>query len=89
MFHVVREDLSSAAYKLSTGHFFTVGLKKKRKQKSKEILIPCASAKQKNIMKKIFYIDEQFNKQNNRMYARSSKEAFQVISNVQKYHHPV
>lgn len=91
MSRIIREDLGLGAYKRHTGHLLTVDLKNKRKQKSKDLLIRYAGGKHRQILftdEKIFNVEEHYNKQNDKVYARSSKEASQVVPRIQKGHHP-
>lgn len=91
MSRIIKEDLGLSAYKRHTGHLLTAALKEKRKRKSKALLSRYAKNAHRQILftdEKIFTVEESFNKQNDRVYARSSREASQLIPRVQRGHHP-
>lgn len=88
---IIKDDLKLGAYRRYTGHTLNRTLMSKRVDRSKKLLARYAGGKHKNILftdEKIFTIEEHFNKQNDRVYAHSSKEASQVVERVQRGHHP-
>lgn len=88
---IIRDDLHLRAYKRSTGHLLTEKLKAIRYERSKKLKRLHGKSGYKNILftdEKIFTIEEKFNKQNDRIYARSSNEAKQKVPVVQRGHHP-
>lgn len=91
MSRIIKKDLGLGAFKRRTGHLLTAALKKNRLQKSKRLLVKYADNLHRKILftdEKIFTVQEKFNKQNDRVYARSSKEASELIPRVEKGHHP-
>lgn len=91
MARILKKDLGLGAFKRRTGQLLTASLKKNRVEKSKRLLIKYANDKHKKILftdEKIFTIQEKFNKQNDRVYARSSAEASEVVRRIEKGHHP-
>lgn len=91
MSRIIKQDLGLGAYKRHTGHLLTHALMEKRKEKSKRLLADYAGAEYRRILftdEKNFTVEEKFNKQNDRVYARSSKEAAELVPRVQKGHHP-
>ncbi|XP_026325277.1 uncharacterized protein LOC113234191 [Hyposmocoma kahamanoa] len=91
MSRILKDDLGLAAYKRRTGHFSTDNLKKNRVVKSKQLLKRYAKGGHRKILftdEKIFTIEQHFNKQNDRIYAQSSKEASQLVDRVQRGHYP-
>lgn len=87
MSRIIKEDLALGAYKRHTGHLLTVALK----QKSKALRSRYAKNAHRRILftdEKIFTVEESFNKQNDRVYARSSREASELIPRVERGHHP-
>jgi len=79
------------AYRRSTGHLLTPALMKIRLDRSKRLLQWHAQNGHENILftdEKIFNIEESFSKQNDRIYATSSKEAKNKVPRVQRGHYP-
>lgn len=88
---IIRDDLGMHAYKRSTSHLLTDRLKRIRLERSKKLLRSYGRKKFKQILftdEKIFTVEEKYNKQNDRVYARSSLEAREKVSRVQRGHHP-
>lgn len=88
---IIKKDLGLGAYKRQTGQLLNAKLKAHRKEKSKVLLSQYADEKYKKILftdEKIFTVEEKFNKQNDRVYARSSQDASELVPRVQKGHHP-
>ncbi|TLO71586.1 hypothetical protein FEG37_18500, partial [Acinetobacter baumannii] len=91
MSRILKDDLGLAAYKRRTGHFLTDNLKENRVVKSKQLLKRYAKGGHRKFLftdEKIFTIEQHFNKQNDRIYAQSSKEASQLVDRVQRGHYP-
>lgn len=91
MSRILKQDLGLSAYKRHTGHLLTNALKKARKRKSKELLRRHADNGHRRILftdEKIFTVEESFNKQNDRVYALSSRQASELVPKVQRGHHP-
>jgi len=91
MSRLLTEDLGVRAYRRSTGHFLTPRLMQQRERKCRRLLQRYANNKHRTILftdEKIFTIEESFNRQNDRVYASSSREARQTVPKVQRGHHP-
>ena len=79
------------AFKRSRGHLLNDALKENELLKSKRLLRRYARQGHRKILftdEKIFTVEEKFNKQNDRVYASSAREASQIIGKVQHGHHP-
>ena len=90
MSRLLSEDLGLRAYRRSTGHFFTPHLKKQKELKCKCPLQQYANNRHRNILftdEKIFTIEESFNRDSDRVYALSSREAREIVPQVQRGHH--
>lgn len=88
---ILKHDLGLQAYKRHTGHLLTPALKEQRKRKSKELRRQHARNGHRRILftdEKIFTVEESFNKQNDRVYAASSRHAAELVPRVQRGHHP-
>lgn len=91
MSRIIKEDLKLGAYRRTTGQLLTPALKRIRATRSKALLQRYARGRNKKILfsdEKIFTIEEKFNRQNDRVYAYSSREAAEKIPRVQRGHHP-
>lgn len=91
MSRIIKDDLGLGAYRRYTGHTLNTALKTKRLVRSKVLLTRYAHGKHRNILftdEKFFTIEQHFNKQNDRVYAHSSREAAEVVGRVQRGHHP-
>lgn len=91
MSRILRDDLHLSAYKRYTRHLLTDKLKEIRRIRSQGLLDKYEAGLYRKILftdEKIFTIEESFNKQNDRVYAHSSKEAREKIPCVQRGHHP-
>lgn len=91
MSRVLREDLGLRAYRRQTGHLLSTKLKQMRLIKCKRLKQRYAENLHRTILftdEKIFTIEEKLNKQNDRVYASTSREAAQVVGKVQRGHHP-
>ena len=79
------------AYWRSKGHLLSPTLKKIQQTRTEYLLQWQAENKHKNILfmvEKIFTIEEQYNRQNNKIYAQTSREAKEKVPSVQRGHHP-
>ena len=91
MSRIIKHDLKLGAYRRSVGHLLTQSLKQNRVIKCKRLLSRYANNKHRKILftdEKIFTVEEKFNKQNDKIYAHSSRDASQVVPKVQRGHHP-
>lgn len=91
MSRIIKSDLGMGAFRRSTGHLLTSQLKSIRTTRSKALLQRYDNNKHRQILftdEKIFTVEEKFNRQNDRIYAHSSREAREVASRVQRGHHP-
>lgn len=91
MSRLIRDDLNMKAFRRSTGHLLTPNLKQIRLERCKRLLHWHADNGHENILftdEKIFTVEEVFNKQNDKIYARTSKEAKNTVPRVQRGHHP-
>lgn len=82
---ILRNDLRLRAYKRYTGYLLTDKLKKIRHKRSKNLLCIFDSGRYKDILftdEKVFTIEESFNKQNDRVYVRSSFDAKDKVQRV-------
>lgn len=88
---IIGDDLRLGAYKRQTGQLLTAALKENRVKKCKRLLKKYGARRYKKILftdEKIFTVQEKFNKQNDRVYARSAQEAATLVPRVEKGHHP-
>lgn len=86
---IIKGNLRLKAHKWRTGHLLTGHLKQQRSYKSKRLLAEYADGKLREILftdEKVLIVEEAFNKHNYRVYARSPKEASQLILKVQNQH---
>ena len=91
MSRTLSSDLGLHAYKRRKGHLLTNDLKRQRLLKSKRLLKRYAANGHRRILftdEKIFSVEETFNAQNDRVYAKSSREAGEKAPRVQRGHHP-
>lgn len=91
MSRMLKQDLKLGAYRRSTGHLLNDRLKEIRRLRAKKLLSRYGQKKYQKILftdEKIFTVEESYNKQNDKVYARSSKEASAIIGKVQRGHHP-
>lgn len=91
MSRILRDDLGLKAYRRRTGQFLSTQLKERRLERSKELLARYADDRHKEILfsdEKIFTVEQTFNRQNDRVYAHSSKEASAVAPRIERAHHP-
>ena len=90
MSRLLTEDLGLQAYRRSTEHFLTPWLMKQRELRCRRLLQRYASNGHQSILfmdEKISTIEESFNRQNDRVYASSSREAHKVARRVLWAHH--
>lgn len=91
MSRITREDLGLGAYRRSIGHLLNETLRENRVIKCKRLLKKYGKNKHRKILfsdEKIFTVEEKFNKKNDKVYAKSSREANQAVKRVQRGHHP-
>jgi hypothetical protein len=91
MSRIIKDDLMLGAYRRSTGQRLSTSLCKLRVERSRRLLQRHANNGHRRILftdEKIFTVEEKFNRQNDRVYARSSKEAAEKIPKVERGHHP-
>lgn len=91
MSRLIKSDLKMGAFRRSTGQYLTPSLKKSRRLRSKCLMQRYAQDKHRKILftdEKLFNIEEKFNRQNDRVYAHSSREAMEVVGKVERGHHP-
>lgn len=88
---IINEDLGLHAYRRHTGHLLNTRLKTLRLQRSRALLKRYAKNGHRKILfsdEKIFTVEENFNRQNDKVYAKNSQEANTVAPKVQRGHHP-
>lgn len=88
---LLNQDLGLRAYRRCTGHLLNTRLKKIRLERSRNLLRRHAKNQHRRILfsdEKIFTIEQKFNRQNDRVYARSREESRQVAPRVLRGHHP-
>ncbi|CAH1968545.1 unnamed protein product [Acanthoscelides obtectus] len=91
MSRIIKQDLGLGAYRRRTGQRLTATLRHIRATRSKKLLERYAAGGFRKILftdEKIFTIEEKFNRQNDKVYARSSQEASEIIPRVERGHHP-
>lgn len=91
MSRIIRQDLKLGAYRRSTGHRLTAALRCIRATRAKKLWQQHAKGGYRQILftdEKIFTVEEKFNRQNDRVYAHSSREASEKIAKVERGHHP-
>src|SRR5215469_11913072 len=84
-------DLGLKALKRTTCHMLSVKQKKARVQKCRKLLKRYALKKVKTILftdEKLFSVEEKFNRQNDRVYAKSVKDIQKPIRGVKRSHGP-
>ena len=89
--HLIRDDLHVRADQRSKGHLLTPALKEIRPTRTELFLERHAEDGHESILfvdKKIFNIEEQYNRQNNNTYAQTSCDVKEKVQRVQKGHHP-
>ena len=92
MSHILRDNLRLGAYRRCVGHLLGRRLRKIRLERCKILLKRFLKNEHCHILfsdEKIFTIGEKFNRQNDRVYARSCYEAKEKLPRVQKGHHPL
>ncbi len=90
MSHTLHDDLGLRAYKCYTRHLLTTKLKDIRCVRAQKLLESYGSSAYRDILftdEKIFDIEAAFDKQNDRVYTRSSIEAREKMPCVQREHH--
>lgn len=88
---IVNRDLNLHAYRRKTGQLLNQRLKTLRLKRSRALLKRYANNGHRKILfsdEKIFIVEKNFNKQNGKIYAKSSKDASGIASRIQWGHHP-
>lgn len=91
MSRLIKHDLHMSAYRRITGQRLTASLKQIRVQRAEALLRRYADGGHRSILfsdEKMFNIEEKFNRQNDKIYAHSSREAQEKIGRVERGHHP-
>ena len=91
MSRILREDLQLGAYRRCVSHLLTPKLKEIRLERCKKLLKRFKNNGHRRILfsdEKIFTIEEKFNRQNDRVYAKSCYEAKEKAPRVTRAHHP-
>jgi len=91
MSRIIKEDLGLGAYLRCAGQRLTDALRQIRATKAKKLLQQYAKNGHRQILftdENIFTVEEKFNRQNDRVYARNSREAAEKIQRVERGHHP-
>ena len=91
MSRLIRDDLNMTAYRRSKGHLLTPALKEIRQTRTERLLQWHAENGHENILftdEKIFTIEAQYNRQNDKIYAQTSCEAKEKVPREQRGHHP-
>ena len=79
------------AYRRAKGHLLTSSLKEVRETRTKRLFQWHAENGHENILftdEEIFTIEEQYNRQNDNIYAQTSREAKENVPKVHRGHHP-
>jgi hypothetical protein len=79
------------AFQQSKRHLLTLALKEIRQTRTECLLQWHAKNRHENVLftdEKIFTIEEQYNCQNDKIYAQTSREAKEKVPRVQRGHHP-
>ena len=87
MSRLLRSDLGLKVYRRSIGHFLTPQLKQMRMIKCKCLLQRYAGNGHRRILftdEKIFNVEESFNRQNDKVYATSSRDAREKAPKIQR-----
>jgi len=91
MFRIIRNDLHMRVHRYSKGHILTPTLKAVRWTRAERLLQCHAENAHKNILftdENIFTIEEQYNCQNNKIYAQTSPVVKENVPRFQGGHHP-
>jgi hypothetical protein len=91
MSRLIRDDLHVRVYRRSKEHILTPALKEIRQRRTERLLQWHAENGHENILfkdEKIFTIEEQYNRQNDEIYAHTSHELKEKVPRVQRGHHP-
>jgi len=87
---LIRDDLHVTAYRRLNGHLLTPALKEIQHTRTERLLQWHAENGHENILfkdKKIFTNEEQYNRQNDKIYAQTSREAKEKVPRMQRGHH--
>ena len=84
---IIKQDLGLGAFKQQTGQRLTFALKENRGKKKSRLLLSYSKEHYKEILltdEKNFTVEETFNKQNDKVYAWSSKEARKLVPRIEQ-----
>jgi len=87
---LIRDDLLTRADQRLKGHLLTPTLKEIQQARTERLLQWRAENRHGNILftgEKFFTIEEQYSRQNDKIYAQTSREAKEKFPNVQRGHH--
>jgi len=90
MSRIIRDDLQMRAYRRSMGHLLTPALKEIRQTRTERLLQWQAENGREDILftdEKIFTIEEQYNRQDDKIYAQTSHEVNEKVLSVQGGRH--
>lgn len=85
---ILKYDLKLKAYSRRKVHYLNDRLRKLRRERCRQLLKRHDPKKILFTDEKIFTVEEKFNRQNNKVYAKSSREVPATARNVQRAHHP-
>lgn len=85
---ILKYDLKVKAYSRRKVHYLNDRLRKMRLDRCRMLLRTHDPRKILFTDEKIFTVEEKFNRQNNKIYAKSSKDIPANVRNVQRTHHP-
>jgi len=91
MSRLIRDNLHMRAYGRSEGHLLTPALKEIRQTRTEHLLQWHAENGHENILftdEKIFTIEQQYNRLNDKICAQTSLAAKEKVPRVQRGHHP-
>ena len=87
MSRIIKQDLGLGTFKWQTGQCLAIALKEIGKKKSRCVLLLYGKEHYKEIIftdENIFTVEETINKQNDRVYALSSREARELILRIEQ-----
>lgn len=91
MSRIIKQDLGLGAYRRTTGQRLTATLRNIRAKRAKALIRRHANEGHRQILftdEKIFTVEQKYNRQNDRVYAHSSREAADKIGKIERGHHP-
>lgn len=90
MSRIIKEEFGLGVYRRSTGQRLIENLRQIRAIGVKKLLQKYAENGYRQILftdEKIFTVEEKFNRQNDKVYAHSSREAAEKIQRAERGHH--